>query len=431
MPAPSPTTAPAGANLKKVRLDELRPGVRLPVPLYDERNMLLLNRGVMLNRRTLDKLLARGVTYVHVDSRHASALTRSGGGSDRRQQLAEAAARNDPQQAFGNRVYPIDSFIHQVKRSRGRIPSPEVEAKFTHAIQAAEANVRLLFGEIDQTSRVPGAQVKQITVESAEQLASDLDLFIRLGINTDRAEDSPYMHNLRVARLAMSAGTVVGLKKAEILELGTGCLIADAGASKLERSIHNLPRRLTRAEYLEITKRPSRTYDMLLKVPEIPPTARTVAYQIHERWDGSGYPRQRRGMQIHPLARIAMVADVFVALVSPRPHRVPYSAYDAIRIILKETSIGRYEASSVRSVLETISLFPIGSLVGLNTGQIARVVSSNIEDYTRPVVEPFARESRTWSGQPIDLVKDTEIEVVATYTSLDDAITRSEQHSHL
>jgi len=85
----------------------------------------------------------------------------------------------------------------------------------------------------------------------------------------------------------------------------------------------------------------------------------------------------------------------------------------------------------VRSVLETISLFPIGSLVGLNTGQIARVVSSNIEDYTRPVVEPFVRESRTWSGQPIDLVKDTEIEVVATYASLDEAITRSEQHSRV
>ncbi|QDT39919.1 HD-GYP domain-containing protein [Stratiformator vulcanicus] len=409
--------------MARLRLKDLRPGARLPVPLYDDQERLLLNAGIVLSRRNLDRLLARGVSHVRVDQRHAEQLTNDGKAARaRRQQLSNDAARSEPQESFGGRTFPIDAFIHQVKRSRGRVPSVDVEQQFDQTIRAAEANVKLLFAEIGASAKIPGAKVKDITVETAEQLAADLDLFMRLGINVDHSDSSAYMHGVRVARLAMSAGTIAGLTRDRLLGLGMGCLIADAGMAAIDRSIYNLPRRLTRSEFLEITKHPGRTFDMLTKVPEIPPDARTVAYQIHERWDGSGYPRQRRGVQIHPLARLAMVADVFVALVSPRPHRAAYSAYDAIRIVLTETSQGRFDPASVRTVLETISLFPIGSIVSLNTGQVGRVVSTNLQDYTRPIIEPFLRGSRDWSGQPIDLLKDQDLRILSAHASLDDAL---------
>ena len=72
---------------------------------------------------------------------------------------------------------------------------------------------------------------------------------------------------------------------------------------------------------------------------------------MDERCDGSGYPRGRKGKQIHPLAKIAAVADVFVAPISPWPHRPGFLLYKAMEHLIQGTKQGLYDTNAVRGLL--------------------------------------------------------------------------------
>ena len=123
-----------------------------------------------------------------------------------------------------------------------------------------------------------------------------------------------------------------------------------------------------------------------------------VAYQIHERCNGHGYPRRRQGDQIHELAKIAAVADVYVALVSPRPHRPALMPHHALRHILYGVKSGVFDRRAVRALVKTISLFPIGSYLQLQDGRVGRVLRSNPHAPARPVIEMWADDR--WQAPP-------------------------------
>jgi hypothetical protein len=92
------------------------------------------------------------------------------------------------------------------------------------------------------------------------------------------------------------------------------------------------------------------------------------------------------GDRVHPLARVLLVVNVYVAMTSPRPYRPPVGTYDAIYCLLQSAHNKLMDSHIVRHLLDVLSLFPVGTIVELNTREIARVVGSNEGAYTRPVV---------------------------------------------
>src|SRR5262249_3946026 len=114
------------------------------------------------------------------------------------------------------------------------------------------------------------------------------------------------------------------------------------------------------------------------------------------------------GVQIHPLARIAAVCDAYVSLSSPRPHRPAFSLYAAVVQILADARAGLFDPHSIRCFLRTVSLYPIGAYVRLNTGQLGRVVRTSPDAYDRPTLE-IVGESPT---QVIVLAESPDTQVV-------------------
>jgi HD-GYP domain-containing protein (c-di-GMP phosphodiesterase class II) len=169
-------------------------------------------------------------------------------------------------------------------------------------------------------------------------------------------------------------------------ELVIGCLVHDAGMLWLDRGLYDHAGEVGRSAYLEITKHPILVFDALRNAGDIPKRSAFIAYQMHERCDGSGYPRRRTKEQIHFLSRIAAVADSYVALVSLRAHRPAMMPYYAMEKMLRDANRGLFDALAVRSLLRTMSLFPIGSYAELSDGRIARVLRAS-DDYCRPTVE--------------------------------------------
>jgi HD-GYP domain-containing protein (c-di-GMP phosphodiesterase class II) len=178
--------------------------------------------------------------------------------------------------------------------------------------------------------------------------------------------------------------------------------------------IYGNDRVLNSHEFEDVASHPIYTFDMLAAhLDSVPVTSRLIAYQIHERCDGSGYPRRRQVATIHPLARIAAVADVFVALISPRAYRPALMPYYAMEYLLRGAAQGVFDLAVVRGLLTAVSLFPLGSHVMLSDGRVGKVLRSNRAAYNRPILYVPGAVGQAVSSEIIDLNQpDCELHVV-------------------
>lgn len=221
-----------------------------------------------------------------------------------------------------------------------------------------------------------------------------MDLFVLEGISPV-ALGNFCRHGLQMSSLAMAMGTQLGLQREHLSQLGIGCLIHDTGMVKINTGdmVGHLP--ASPIDSLELKKHPVITYNLLSESNEFSMISRIVAYQVHERCDGSGYPRGQKNNQIHPLAKIAAVADEFLSLVSLAAANADVQPYLAVEQLIYGASRGVFDSGAVRALLQSISLYPVGSVVELNQGQLATVLRANRQQYDAPIVSVLHPDGRT------------------------------------
>jgi HD-GYP domain-containing protein (c-di-GMP phosphodiesterase class II) len=194
-------------------------------------------------------------------------------------------------------------------------------------------------------------------------------------------------HCLQMSLLGMALAIEMGMSEAEICLVGLSGLLHDWGMTRVPEAIVSAKRVLSRVEFLEIQKHPMYTLDLLRSISGIPARVPLICFQVHEQPNGRGYPRGRQHENIHPAARILHVADVYLALTSQRPFRPPVTPAAAMRCLLVQARDNAVDPAAVASLLNVMSLFPIGSYVLLSDGSMARVVRRNGDKYTTPIVE--------------------------------------------
>jgi len=220
----------------------------------------------------------------------------------------------------------------------------------------------------------------------------------------------PVRHSVQSSLLSMALGLDAGFTEDELCAIGIGALVHDVGMLLV-------PARLLGTESIsdrdrrELMRHPLPASVALEGQDGVAPAARCVAAQIHERLDGSGYPHGLLGSQIHRLARYAAVADAFLGMIAPRPHRDAHQPYHAIEELLHAAHRGRFDAAAVRTLLRVVSLYPVGSCVWLNDGRVGRVVRSNPEAVDRPVIVALDLERDPPVLETIDLATELAIRV--------------------
>ena len=401
-----------------VKVSALRIGATLREPIYEDGNgesqLLSFETGTKLTENLLGRIKRCGISQVRVHRDEMKRVVADGSAGSRGRDDKQATQRVNPEIQRSSSSHwgkTRDSFVNKVTTHGMTTYNSESRRKLLDSFVTSVAQVETLFeglahGEIDDAGTMAA-----VSSESLVRIADDLDLFVALGM-TPVIDKYPYKHSLQTAMLATSIGTILGLKSNDLIELGIGCLVHDAGMLQIEPNVVSAKRSLNQIEFLEITKHPVLTYERLRDVKDMPSGSRLVAYQMHERLDGSGYPRRRTANQIHRLSKIAAVADVFVALVSPRPYRAGMLPYQAINQILQDTNKGQFDQSVVRALLNTVSLFPIGSYVELNDGRVGKVIRSNRDAYTSPVIEIWTPDSTQRPEELLDLNAHSDLSVV-------------------
>jgi len=268
-----------------------------------------------------------------------------------------------------------------------------------------------IFQSLGPRDAVDPRLTQAVTSDALHRAADDLDVFALVGVNPVR-DSYPTRHAYQVAMLAMAIGAQLKWNQSALVDLGIGCLVHDAGMLRVEERVFGHARQLDDAKFAAIARHPIYTLDMLGRnADRFPQISRLVAFQMHERPNGSGYPRGRSGGKIHRLAKVAAVADVYVALASPRPHRPALQPYQVMEHLLFGVHDGLFDSQAVRGLLHAVSLFPIGSRVKLSDGRQARVLRANGAEYLRPVVELISDKEGD-KPEIIDLSQESSLSIV-------------------
>jgi HD-GYP domain-containing protein (c-di-GMP phosphodiesterase class II) len=195
----------------------------------------------------------------------------------------------------------------------------------------------------------------------------------------------------------------------KVLQIITGALLHDIGMYRLPREILNKNGKLSEAEFQRMKNHPLYSHKIVAKELLYPEDVGLIALQHHERWDGEGYPRQISGTTIDIGARVVSVADAFEAMVSQKPYRNSMMGYQAIKNLLSDNS-RRFDPDVLKAFIQTMGIYPIGSIVHLNNGALARVVEVYGDAPLRPkirvLIDEFGKVFKQEEGDIIDLLAE-------------------------
>ena len=194
------------------------------------------------------------------------------------------------------------------------------------------------------------------------------------------------IHTIDVTFTSLKVGKGMDYDIKRLLRLALAAFLENVGMYKIPEGILESTRKLSEEEIKLIKRHPEISRDILARLGERYKWLADTAIQIHERYDGSGYPVGLKGNDILELASIIGLADTYMAMIKNRPYREKFIQTDAIKSIV-EASRGRFPSRILKIFLDQISLFPINSYIKLNNGSIGRVISTDKNQPLRPAIE--------------------------------------------
>ncbi len=182
-----------------------------------------------------------------------------------------------------------------------------------------------------------------------------------------------------------------------LFRLGMGLLLADIGKLAIPESILNKPGKLTEEEWEIVKTHPKAGVKLVRDTGAWCPLVQGCVLRHHERWNGTGYPEGKVGTEVHEMARIAAVADVFDAITSERPFAAAKPAHMAVQTILAGAGT-QFDPVICEVFASRVAPFPTGVEVELSDGRRAIVVSVPELELDRPVLRVISGP-----GAPFDV----------------------------
>lgn len=229
-----------------------------------------------------------------------------------------------------------------------------------------------------------------IDVTPMENLAEDINESIfnnpnaLLCLSQIREKDRYLMeHSINVAILMGIFARHLGYDETTIHQLVTGALLHDIGKIRVSDEVLNKPGKLTDSEWQEMRCHVEFGLEVLKKSAGVSEIALSICGLHHERLDGGGYPSGTVDINIY--GRMAAVVDVYDAITASRIYHEGMPPATAMRKLL-EWSDNHLDKSLVYEFIRCMSVYPVGSLVELDSGKLAVVITTHADNASLPVV---------------------------------------------
>lgn len=344
--------------MRRIKITWAKPGDVLGYPIFRKDGAILLNTGVRLTEEYIKQLKSLGVTHIYIQ----------------------------------------DEISQDIE-----IPDPISLQTRMEALRVIEDSYYRSYKGLPLDAKAIRKVVNDIVDEI---LSSDQ---ILLNLRDIRSYDNYlFSHSLGVTVLSIVMGRNMKQDERFLRDLGIGCMLHDIGKLDIPKEILDKPGRLTEEEFEIVKSHTQYGYRRILDQDnELPATSAHVAWEHHERIDGTGYPRGLRGDKIHIFSRIAGIADVYDAMTVDRVYRKAYPPNEAVEFIMGASGT-LFDHEIVRVFVKSVAPYPVGDIVLLSTGEVAIVIDVNRDLPLRPVVRIIKDDG--W--EDIDLMSRTNISIV-------------------
>jgi HD-GYP domain-containing protein (c-di-GMP phosphodiesterase class II) len=235
------------------------------------------------------------------------------------------------------------------------------------------------------------------------------DESILLGLTTIKNYDEyTYNHSVNVSIYALAIGRRLGFSRETLTELGLTALFHDFGKSKVPIEVLNKPGALDEKEWVLMKKHPMAGVETVLNLKqlgEINPRMVIGIFDHHLKYNLTGYPSLHHKKEVSLFGRILQIVDAYDAMTTPRVYKkVPFTLEQTLAIMQKESGI-HFDPILLKVFVSMVGVFPIGSLVLLDSGDIGIVFKANSDSkwMDRPQVLLLGKDGKEEEKRLIDL----------------------------
>jgi HD-GYP domain-containing protein (c-di-GMP phosphodiesterase class II) len=357
-----------------IDVKQLAAGSRLAEDVHTMLGGILFSKGTPIYEKEMEILQAFLINEVHVEEDEPYRLDKKDGRSREKNKENKPA---DTQPSMGKKDF---------------------NEKYEKAVSAfKKLMIRVRGGQ-----NIPVMEVRQSILPLLEYVQQQPHVLLSFR-RIHHVDSYAYEHSIAVGLISYVIAKWMKVPEKEWMQIALAGTLMDVGKIKIDRKILQKPGKLTAEEFEEMKKHTVYGYHMIKASPGLSEGVALAALQHHEREDGSGYPLGLPGSKLHLYSKIVAVADVYHAMSSDRVYKKAASPYIVAEQLLMD-SFGKLDPAIVQTFVNGITQFAVGTVVELSDGSFAKIVFTDRNHPTRPLVET--------NGKMINLAEARHLSIV-------------------
>lgn len=373
--------------IKKIPLAQLQPGMYV----HDLNcswgvHPFFATRFKVKNEKEIEKAVEMGVREVYIDTTL---------GHD----LPDAPTVGEVQAELESELILLAGGRENVVADRVSLGEEIGSAEEIHG--RANQVVRGMMSDVRLGRQIEQEDMDEAVQEITESILRNSSALLHLN-QIRKKDDYTFLHSVGVCALITAFCKTMQLGKDITRQVSIGAMLHDIGKMKVPSEILNKPGRLTEDEFSIMRRHVDFGRDVAERIEWLSPISLAVLTQHHERFDGSGYPHRLKGSAISQFGQMAAIVDVYDAISAERVYHQALAPVEALRKI-QEWGKFHFNEELVGHFIRSIGIYPIGTLVLLESDRLGIVVEQNAGDLLRPVVRVVYDAARRWEVPPHDI----------------------------
>lgn len=352
---------------------------------------------IIRHKEELDEI-RKNCNFVHIDILKSEIITKE------IQDSPPEPIITDIEQDTGALDVPVKNSNRPATISFDKSP-PAPSVSFEDEIQQAKSTHKKLRSVVDnlflsaaRDNHLDIAQAKEVVQQVVESINRNE---YALGWMTQLKEKHRYTatHSMNVCILSVKLGRHVGLHQDDLNMLGMCGLMHDIGKLRVPNTILDKPGRLTESEMMIMKHHAGIGAALLKNTQGASEEVHSTALSHHEKIDGTGYPNLLPGGDINMFTRIVSIADIYDAVTSERVYHMGMSSSKGASL-LYELRDHHLDTDLVESFIQCIGLYPVGTVVETQSGEVGIVVSSDARHRMNPSILMVLDQAKQRYKQP-------------------------------
>jgi HD-GYP domain-containing protein (c-di-GMP phosphodiesterase class II) len=348
-----------------VAIEDVKIGMYLVRINTSEARLQVKSQGLIKSSSTIENLRHRGVLTIEIDETKSTHVV------DKKTVDIPAADKQTQTRKPLQALTVEEQVKHLAVADKLYTQSRAIQSRFVKQLRSGDAP------DFDQLS-----SMSQDIVDSVFENQEALSCLLMLKESNDYLVE----HSLNCSILLSLFASHRGYSPSEIEDITLSGLIMDIGMSLLPKDLNQNAGEYSSSDMALMRTHVDIGFEVIQRYADLPIIVSEIVLNHHERIDGSGYPKQKTGDALPEYVQMATIVDYYDSMLTDRGYRSSTSAQTALEHLIADPG---YDSSLVNSFIEAIGLYPVGSLVHLQSGKLAIVVKKNKKQSLKPVVMAF------------------------------------------